>query len=153
MEGKMDMDSHADTTVAGANCCVLSYTGKECDVAPYREDYDSIPNIPIVTAATAWQSDYTGQVYIIVFNEALWMGNDMSDTLVNPNQMRHFGTIVQDNSTSESPLHIRTNDASFSMPLQIRGTIVGASTHTPTEQELQECPRIELTSRNTWDLS
>ena len=35
--------------------------------------------------------------------------------------------------------------------MQIRGTIVGASTHTPTEQELQECPRIELTSRNTWD--
>ena len=147
------MDSHADTTVAGANCCILSYTGKECDVAPYREDYDSIPNIPIVTAATAWQSDFTGQVYIIVLNEALWMGNDMADTLVNPNQMRQFGTVVQDDPTSESPLHIRTSDASFSMPMQIRGTIVGTSTHTPTEQELQDCPRIELTSGNTWDPS
>ena len=71
VEGKMDMDSHADTTVAGANCCVLSYTGKECDVAPYREDYDSIPNIPIVTAATAWQSDYTGKLYIIVLEGQL----------------------------------------------------------------------------------
>ena len=88
VEGKMDMDSHADTTVAGANCCILLYTGKECDVAPYQDDYDSIPNIPIVTAETAWKSDYTGQVYIIVLNEALWMGNDMSDTLVNPIQTK-----------------------------------------------------------------
>ena len=28
VKGKMDMDSHADTTVAGANSCILLYTGK-----------------------------------------------------------------------------------------------------------------------------
>ena len=108
VQGKIEMDSHADTTVAGANCCILSYTGKECDVSPYQEDYDAIKNIPIVTAATAWQSQHTGQVYILVLHEALWMGNNMSQTLINPNQMRHFGTVVQDDPTSASPLHIRT---------------------------------------------
>ena len=50
---KCELDSHADTTVAGKNCIVLSYTGKECDVSPYREDYESICNVPIVTAATS----------------------------------------------------------------------------------------------------
>ena len=35
VQGKLDMDSHADTNVAGANCFILSYTGKECDVSPY----------------------------------------------------------------------------------------------------------------------
>ena len=145
VQGKLDMDSHADTNVAGANCCILSYTGKECDVSPYREDYEAIQNVPIVTAATAWQSPHTGQVYVLVLHESLWMGDDMIDTLVNPNQMRHFGTVVQDDPTSSSPLHIRTSDASFSMPLQIKGTIVGTTTHTPTEQELLECPHIELT--------
>ena len=76
----------------------------------------------------------------------------MTDTLDNPNQMRHFGTVVQDDPTSSSPLHIRTSDALFSMHLQIKGTIVRTTTHTPTEQELLECPHIELTSGNTWDL-
>ena len=27
--GRMEMDSHADTTVARANCVVLAYTGRE----------------------------------------------------------------------------------------------------------------------------
>ena len=91
---RSELDSHADTCVAGANCCILSYTGKECDVAPYNDDYTPIPNITIVTAATAWQSKDTGQVYIIVLEEALWMGDSLQTTLINPNQSRHFGVVV-----------------------------------------------------------
>ena len=26
--GRIDLDYHADTTVAGSNCCILNYTGK-----------------------------------------------------------------------------------------------------------------------------
>ena len=92
--GACELDSHADTTVAGSNCIILSYSGKECDVSPYREDYESIKNVPIVTAATAWQSERSGQVYILVFNEALWMGDMMESSLVNPNQLRHHGVRV-----------------------------------------------------------
>ena len=50
---KCELDSHADTTVAGANCIILHYTGKACDVSPYCDDYTPISNVPIVTAATA----------------------------------------------------------------------------------------------------
>ena len=75
--GNCELDSHADTIVAGKNCIILSYTGKECDVSPYREDYESIKNVPIVTAATAWQSPITGQTYILVLNEAIWMCIDL----------------------------------------------------------------------------
>ena len=91
---KCELDSHADTTVAGANCVILSYTCKECDVSPYRDDYESIKNIPIVTAATAWQSPFSGATYILVFNEALWMGDSMPSSLINPNQLRHYGVQV-----------------------------------------------------------
>ena len=134
---KCELDSHADTTVAGSNCVVLHYTGKECDVTPYRDDYQLVSNIPIVTAATAWQSPSTGQIYILVFNEALWMGDSMETTLVNPNQLRHYGTQVQDNPTSELPLSIITEDNEFSMDLTMAGTIVCADTFTPSEYELQ----------------
>ena len=30
--GRIELDSHADTIVAGSNCVVLSQSGKECDV-------------------------------------------------------------------------------------------------------------------------
>ena len=85
-----ELDSHADSIVAGANCCIMHYTSRECDVSPYRDDYESIKNVPIVQAATAYQSQYTGQVYILIFNEALYMGDSIKHTLINPNQLRHF---------------------------------------------------------------
>ena len=148
---KCELDSHADTTVAGANCIILSYTGKECDVSPYRDDYESIKNIPIVTAATAWQSPSSGATYILILNESLWMGDSMKTTLINPNQLRHYGVQVQDNPMSHLPLSIVTEDNEFSMNLSMAGTIVFAETHTPTDHELETCPHIELTSPQPWD--
>jgi len=102
--GRCELDSHADTIVAGSNCVVINYTGNVCDVSPCRDDYAPVSNVPIVTAATAWQSPHTGETYILVFNEALWMGDSMNCTLINPNRLRHFGTKVQDNPVSDLPL-------------------------------------------------
>ena len=51
---KCELSSHADTIVSGYNCVILNYTGKECDVTPYRDYYQPVSNIPIVTADTAW---------------------------------------------------------------------------------------------------
>ena len=137
--------------MAGSNCIILHYTGKECDVSPYRDDYDPIQNVPIVTAATAWQSPATGKIYILVLNEVLWMGDTMQHTLLNPNQLRHFGTIVQDNPMSDHPLSIITEDYDFSMGLTMAGTIVYTDTHTPSENELTSCPHVQLTSPKPWD--
>jgi hypothetical protein len=74
--GQCELDSHADTIVEGSNCVILQYTGKECDVSPYRDDYESITNVPIVHAATAWQSPNTGQTYVLVLHELLFMGSN-----------------------------------------------------------------------------
>mgnify|MGYP003306013604 FL=1 len=105
--GRIELDSHADTIVAGSNCALLNYTGRECDVSPYTDSYSPIKNVPIVKAATLWQSPNTRQSYILVFNEALYMP-DLPNSLINPNQLRHYGAVVQDDPTSEEPLHIRT---------------------------------------------
>ena len=149
--GRCELDSHADTNVAGSNCVILQYTGKECDVSPYRDDYEAISNVPIVHAATAWQSPNTGQTYILVINESLWMGDKMPHSLLNPNQLRHFGTKVQDDPTSDHPLSIIAEDNEFCMELDMEGTIIFANTHTPTESELQACPHITLSSPHPWD--
>ena len=145
------MDSHADTIVAGSNCTVLSYTGKECNVVPYREDYEAVNNIPIAQVATAWQSPESGQLYILIFNEALWMGNSMKNSLINPNQLRHFGINVQDDPTSSRPLSIISEDGGFALEMQRSGTIISFDSHTPTQLELETCPHIHLSSEHSWN--
>ena len=78
---------------------------------------------------------------------------DLPNSLINPNQLRHYGTVVQDNPTSEEPLHIRTEDASFCMELDMAGTIIFANTTTPTKKELDENPHIILNSSYEWNPS
>ena len=143
---RFELDSHADTIVAGANCVILQHTGKECNISPYRDDYDSIPNVPIKHAATAWQSHETGQTYILVFDEALRMGHSLEHLLINPNQLQHYGTKVQDDPTSLHPLSIITEENDFFMPLHMDGTIVYANTHSPNDKELESCPHIIMSS-------
>ena len=96
-QGRMEVDSHADTIVLGANTIILSHTGQSCEVLPYSDTYDSITDVPVVTGATLWTSPHDGDEFILIFNEALWMGDTLQHTLINPNQLRAYGTIVQDN--------------------------------------------------------
>jgi hypothetical protein len=147
----MELDSHADTIVCGSNCVIIHYTGQECDVSPYTEAYESIKSVPIVQAATAYDNPETGETYILILNQAIWMGDKMSHTLVNPNQLRAYGITVQDNPFIEAPIFISTEDSNFSVPLACKGTILGVATRTPTEQELQTCPHVTLSSDHEWD--
>ena len=147
----MELDSHADTVVLGRNSVVLHYTGRECDVSPYSDTYKSIKGVPIVTGATAWTCQFSGTTYILVFNEALWMGEVLDHSLINPNQLRQFGITVQDNPFQGEEMHIATEDASVFIPLASSGTTIHMQTRTPTDQELQECQHIELTSKAPWN--
>ena len=97
--GRCELDSHADTTVSGKNCAIIKYTDQSCDVAPLSEKYTPMKDIPIVSAATGFMPE-NSRNYILVFHEALYMPN-MRNTLINPNQCRHFGAKVQDSSYHE----------------------------------------------------
>jgi hypothetical protein len=149
--GTLEMDTHADTIVFGKNFVKMSDTGRECSVSPYTDFYQSINSVPIVQAGTAWTSQSTGETYILVCNEGLWMADHVDNSLVNPNQLRHYGIIVQDNPYSSSPLYIMSPDDDFVMPLEIQGTNVLAHTRTPTDRELNTCKHIVLSSPHYWD--
>ena len=74
------------------------------------------------------------------------MGDIMDTSIINPNQLRHYGTNVQDHPISARPLSITIEDVEFSMNLSMTGTFVHADTHTLTSYELASCPHIQLTS-------
>ena len=70
------LDSHANTIVAGRNCAILRYTDRSYNVATFSEHYTPMRDVPIISAATGYTSA-NGMNYIIVFNEALYMGERM----------------------------------------------------------------------------
>ena len=135
LEGRIELDSHADTIVLGTNCVILSYTGQSCEVMPYSDTYDAITDVPVITGATLWTSPHDGDKYILIFNKALWMGNTLQHTLVNPNQLQAYGMTVQDNPFISSPLKFDPPTGP-TITITTMGTIIYCNTCAPSHHEL-----------------
>ena len=152
--GRNELDSHADTVVAGDNCVVLEPTGRTVSVSPFSDEYDSIDDIPIATVATAYDCPTTGQVYVLVFNEALYFGSRMDHTLLCPNQLRDYGLRVEDTPRQyniDSSHSILVPDHQLRIPLTLEGIISGFNSRQPTIRELEEIDRhVEMTSEVPW---
>jgi hypothetical protein len=91
-EGPMELDSHADTCCAGSNCTKLEYTSKICNIVSCHQDNPNMQmaGIPIVKAATAYDSP-TGDTFIIVLAQSLYLGDHIEYSPLCPNQLRHSG--------------------------------------------------------------
>ena len=147
-----EMDSHADTCVAGKNWSVLSYTDVVCEVTPFTDEYESIKEVPIVTACTVWTDQNTGKEYLLVGEQFLWFGTSLDHSLLNPNQIRANYLKVQDNPfEADSGISAVTNhnDDVF-IPFDATGTIISFESRVPTEEEKQSLPIIHLTADH-WD--
>ena len=73
-EGRLELDSHAGTCVAGATWKVMEYTGVVCNVYPYSNSYKQLKQVPIVEAVTAYDHQ-AGETFILVLVQALYLGN------------------------------------------------------------------------------
>ena len=144
------MDSHADTCVLGCNFVKVGNTGKKCSVSPFISTYEDFKEIEIVSGATMVQHPSTGESLILIIHQALWFGdnNSMEHTLLNPNQIRSFGHEVQDNPFADSPMGITVKD--IFLPFTSQGTTIYFESCKPTEQELQTCRKLHLTSSHEW---
>ena len=152
--GNIECDSHADTCVLGMNFIVLMYSGRECDVMAFTDSVGGVTNVPIVSGGTVWQCPETGECFLLIIHEALWMPDQMPDTLINPNQLRSEGVVCQDNAWVDR-LYIKasTEDDSqeITIPMTLEGNNVTFRTRTPCEDEIHSLRRIHLTSQRPWD--
>ncbi len=95
--GRMEINNRADTTVFGANMTAIAFTGQTCDVQPFKETMPPERDVPIASAATAYDDPETGETTILEFNQGLWFGDTMQHSLVNPSQCRIIGINLCDN--------------------------------------------------------
>lgn len=153
---RMELDTHADTCVAGANTVVLDTTGKTVSVSPFCDSqYEAIADVPIATVATVYDCPVTGKAHVLVLNEVLYLGDKMPNTLLCPNQLRSNGIQVHDCPKQFDPQSkhaIYIPEADLQIPLQMWGVISGFHTRRPTQAELDDvASHIELTSEAEWE--
>ena len=146
-----EMDTHADTCVAGTNWKVLRYTDVVCEVRPFTDKYDSIKEIPIVTV---WIDKNTGREYLLVGEQFLWFGDSLGHSLINPNQLRANNLKVQDNPFEpDVGITGNTNDSNnIFIPFDTTGTTISFESCVPMELEISSLPIIVLTA-DQWDPS
>jgi hypothetical protein len=152
-----ELDSQADTCVAGPNCILLEYTDQVVNISAYSEQLETMENIPIDTTATALDDPKTGITTILVIGQALYMGDKVKSTFLCPNQLRANGLVVdnipkhlapKDRPSSHS---IYSPDDDYVIPLNMKGIFSGFETRTPTWEELDTCRHIKLTNDHAWN--
>ena len=148
-----ELDSHADTCVAGSNFVLLEDPHKHVTVHPYSDEYKPIDNVPIATVGTVWVSPKDGRPYLLIVNEALYFGERLKHSLLCPNQMRAYGVDVNDcprQFDKRSTHSIEVKEHGLSIPLELLGIASAFPTHKPSDKEVDELTRITLTSAKDW---
>ena len=85
---RTSLDSHADTWCAGSNVAVLELNGEKVNVFPFSEEYAALQDVPIASVCTVWDHPKNGELWMLVFHEALFLGSQLEESLLCPNQMR-----------------------------------------------------------------
>jgi hypothetical protein len=103
--GRAELDSHANTCSINNTARVLEYNNQVAEVSGFANSMQTLKEVPIVKAALAY--DHPDQV------------------LLNPNQLRAYGSVVDDvplslGITSHS---ITTPKHELTTPLCLRGII------------------------------
>jgi hypothetical protein len=149
---KTELDSHADTCVGGANCILLMDSGETATVHSFSGEQKPFASIPIGTIATSWTDERNGETFVLVFPESLYFGNRLTHSLLCPNQMRAHGVRVDDtprqfDGTSSHSIVVE----GLKIPLYLDGVISYFESRKPSDDELNNCRRITLTSDSSWD--
>ena len=89
-----------------------------------------------------------------MIHEALYFGDHLQQTLLNPNQLRSHGLIVEEtpqqfDPTSSHSIHLP--QGGVSIPLHLVGVISTFPLLRPTWEEFNTLPPIKLTSDVPWD--
>jgi hypothetical protein len=82
--------------------------------------------------------------------QVLWYGSKLKMSLINPNQIRHYGLAVSDDPTDKTR-DIGISGDDIIIPFEIKGTTVFFKSRLPTRWEMANCRTVELTVDSPWN--
>jgi hypothetical protein len=144
------LDSHADTCGVNNVAYIIEYLGQVAEVYGFSKSMNAMQDVPIVKAAVAYDDHITGETLILVINQALYFGSQLSHILLNQNQMRAHGLTVKDCPKhllkGKSKHAIILEEKDYEIPLKLHGIMSYFDVLTPTKQELLNCIHVDITS-------
>lgn len=150
---RCELDSHADTVVAGGNFKLIEDTGKKASVSGFTTQLSDVKSIPIGSCATLYTCPTTGAKYNLVCHQSLYFGEKLgAASLLNPNQLRFNGVGVYDTPRQFDPKSTHSIEVEgISIPLDVEGVCSGFESTKPTDRDLEEYPHVDLTSGLEWE--
>jgi hypothetical protein len=150
IQPRSELDSHANMIVLGKFSFIFESTGQTCSVIPFSKDLGVAENVPVVDGAIAYDDPFTGQVYILICRNALYIPS-MDNNLLPPFILRAGGVRLNDvpKIHCTNPRNI-DHSISFEnhdliIPLQLHGTFSFFNHRLPTNDELYGCDKIFIT--------
>ena len=151
---KLGFDSFADTCCAGRHARVESFLeGRTVTAKSFSDKVPTLKNLPIANVLYAYDTD-DGQTFILRVNNSIYLGDDMEDSLLCPNQCRDIGIEIDtrpkrycDDITCEKMF---CPDIDKSFPIRHHGPLPFIPVRFPTSEEVLNCDIIELTSESEW---
>jgi hypothetical protein len=146
-----ECDSHADTCCAGRNFIIINLSDVECNVKGFSNELGMLSKIPVASVGTLWVNPEDGCSYILVIHEALYFGDELDHSLINPNQLRlHLGDVVQDNPLNNMPMGIEIEEREMFIPFKTSGVTIYWESTKPSRDDLEKYQWVELTENKPW---
>jgi hypothetical protein len=155
---RLGLDSHAGVSCIGKHGRITEvFHGKLlCQVQPFNDSYQPMQNIKTVNANFAYDTP-DGRTYIIEVNQALDFTSTMEHSLLCTNQARFHGVVIDDvpkplDYYNRSTHSIYFPEKDIRCPLlSMHGPISFLPVRYPTDEGMDTCPHLELTSVENWD--
>ena len=92
---RMELDSHADTCCVGRGVMIVNETHRMVNVTPFLQSLGTVSQVPIVSAAVAYDDPRSGEVFILIFHQVLYFKN-MNHCLICPMQLRLNDVVINE---------------------------------------------------------
>ncbi len=88
---RAELDSHADTCGLNNVAKILEFHGQVAEVSGFSNAIETLQDMPIVKGTVAYDNPKTGEVIILVFNQALYFGNILLHIVKSQsNEIKHY---------------------------------------------------------------
>ena len=157
IDGRLELDSHADSPVLGHGATVVRNTGRTVSVRGFSDELGQAISVPVVDGVIAYECEYTNKVVLLVIRNALHLPS-MDNHLIPPFMMRLAGLEVNECAKFMVKRPSITNhsiyfpEEKFRIPLLLSGITSYVPTRATIGNELDELDFLELTPQsNSWD--
>ena len=151
---RLGIDSWADTSCAGKHAYVESFIdGRTVTAGGFSPSLGKLRDLPIANVLYAHDL-HDGTTIVLENCHAIYLGDSMEDSLLNPIQAEDSGNRIDTRPKrfypNENSQQILLSDGTY-IPIHFDGVLPYIHIRRPTNNEIQHCKRVSLTSQTDWN--